>query len=109
MESKDTVMNDHQILDFYYKNRKEDISEKALLEAQAEISFKAGRRSGILDMEKQVADAYKGGIREVVENSLQFRVAHREMLGDVGEWAECQDIGRFLYIPEAKQKEWGIK
>lgn len=35
--------------------------------AQAEISFKLGRQSGILDMEKQVADAYKGGGKEVAE------------------------------------------
>ncbi len=53
-------------------------------------------------------DARKAGIKEVVETSLQFRVAHREVLGDVGEWAECQDVGRFLYIPKAKLKEWGL-
>lgn len=71
MEAKDTVS--YPKLDEVYKEWLKDDGatagdlQVATAQAQAEISFKVGRQSGILDMEKQVADAYEGGLKEVVE------------------------------------------
>lgn len=81
---------------------KESEDKLVLLRAEAD-----GYLSQLLDVQKDCIKARKAGIREVFESSLQFIVAHRETLCDVGEWAECQDVGRFLYISNDQLKEWG--
>ena len=95
MEAKDTVMSDTLIqvwvLEFMQPGELDlNAKLKEFAQAQAEISCKAG-------------------IMEVLKNTLQFRIAHRETLCDVGEWAECQDVGIFLYVSNDQLKEWGAQ
>ncbi len=91
MGAKDTVMDDSQVLNFYYVNRKKDISEKGLLGAQAEISFKAGEGKGRREVVELALQAIKdepefpsdmpdelwekiGGDREITQRVMQNTV-----------------------------------
>ena len=111
MEAKDTVMNDQQVLDFYYTNRKKDISEKGLLEAQAEISFKAGReeeRKFILQNTDRDKRARLEGIREVVEfigEPFEHNIKANPFAGlRIHDVEDC-----FACKYEVQLKVWGIE
>jgi len=36
----------------------------------------------------------------VLKDKLSFHVTHKEALADVGEWAECQGVGVFVFSPD---------
>ena len=85
MEAKDTVMEHNQVLP-YWSGRTLRIDE--LLEAQAEISFKAGYNQGVIDsgaIKRKHIQAhgdicYKAGIKTVVE---EFSKWFREQSWDI--------------------------
>ena len=56
----------------------------------------------IADYADTVAEAQ---LRQLIVGKNTFVVAHKEALGDVGEWAECMDTGAFVYIP---QEDWQV-
>ena len=37
-------------------------------------------------------------LKELFNETLQFHVVHRDHLKEVGEWAECQGVGVFIYL-----------
>ena len=51
--------------------------------------------------------------RGIFEGKLSIHIVHKDNLVDVGEWAECQDVGVFVYFPDdtywqaLKQKHLG--
>ncbi len=97
MEAKDTVMLDSEmekITSFQGKGLNLDWGcVKAVAEAQAEISFKAGQESGCY------AEGWASGLREVVE----WIKAHRFELED-NQYAQAIWDSEL----QAKLKEWRI-
>ena len=52
-----------------------------------------------LDHEKKAA------VEEIFKGVLEFHVVEKEMLSEVGEWAECQDVGVFVYFTKEQWKD----
>lgn len=52
------------------------------------------------DLNKQKLDeAVKAEREKLLKDKLSIHIADKENLVDVGEWAECQDVGVFVYFP----------
>ena len=53
-------------------------------------------------VEEALTPAIQQAERERIfcNGSLEFHIADAEMLGEVGEWAECQAVGVFVYFPK---------
>jgi len=114
MEAKDTVMEKNQIKDVILKHycspetTRKDISihdhEYEIVEAQAEISFKAGREEEHKELEEAIAEGIEigkvvgkqAGIREAVECIEEMGLIKYSGLISRTDW-------------QAKLKEWGIQ
>ncbi len=51
---------------------------------------------------KTAKEAVKQAVRTVFQDTLEMHIADRDELDEVGEWAECQDVGVFVWFPESK-------
>jgi len=108
---KDTVMSNKQILGVFKNtpNLSDDakmamLGGRAVAQAQAEISFKAGQESILEDVSYSLSSAHQKGIREVVE-----------WIQKEGIWAQVPFKGKrkeetmWCLFPEewqVKLKEW---
>lgn len=104
MEAKDTVMNQEQrnrVTSPYISHDRFSLDQR-LLEAQAEISFKAGYEQSVLDNDEWCHDGYEAGRKEVVEwvNGNKFGLRAMDNYVDMG-------IDSIAW--QAKLKEWGIE
>ena len=118
MEAKDTTMKFAEMNRVYNKAWSKTMREtnpsneakalfdatEAICQAQAEISFKAGEDNARNDWNKALdialPEAYKAGIREVVEwIGINNRITYQQPRG--------ANIPRDIW--QAKLKEWGIE
>ena len=49
---------------------------------------------------ERITEAVAQARKEVFKGTLQMHIVSREKLSDVGEWAECQDVGVFVWFPQ---------
>lgn len=61
------------------------------------------KRQNVIDnMSEEIKKRAEQARKEVFEGTLQFHVADRDTLQEVGEWAECQAAGVFVWFPSLK-------
>ena len=84
------------------------LTDEEIIEIEKPIARKHGfEHGGYSEYGWECAHAQiKAQLGEVVGMGLQFHIADREMLEEVGEWAECQDVGVFIYF--TKEQWQGI-
>jgi len=105
MEAKDTILTQKQFEKAEKQGKWAD-DYNPILEAQAEISFRAGAREEARLCQLAVQDACKAGIKEVVDWINQN---HEEMIDG---WAGKNKLVGLDIDPkdwQAKLEEWGIK
>lgn len=47
-----------------------------------------------------MADIDRKEIEEVFAGTLRIHISNRDCLKEVGDWAECQDVGAFVWFPK---------
>lgn len=121
MEAKDTVMERWRVNIFWrkigagceipsYADYGEEHPTYRLLQAQAEISFKAGRKSMLKDIEdgkKDIGDIIDSLCQEAIMATLKD--GKQAMIKEVVEWVEehTHNIEEWTGWQEQKE-EWGI-
>ena len=74
-----------------------DLVKKGVLEAVAKVQLTKADLQGAYN--KGFEQAKREERERILGDKLSMHVADKEQLVDVGEWAECQDVGVFVYFP----------
>ena len=115
MKAKDTIIGQEEVMkEGFSSTRLYDPAILRLLEIQSEISFRAGqeeeKKHWVSEIERQVSDAHKAGIKEVVEfiNNLIIGIDgckfEERLDGDKG--CIVLDINENQW--QSKLKEWKV-